>query len=232
MCRTKPGFQNGDCMRPYDVELGNQGNETQIFAFKETIDDLSDCHLTVDMLFVQYVEAWELTSCQNEINWHFYKYLGGNCVGYLQAAGTKTELDQFSSPTETRMCGMADYCKPLWVHVQGYLIRLVDVIAMDHTGCIDSFEIIVIHVFNTCRCNITMAGPWAIIQVCSTHICMVQCTHLLPPVGNPTCMIEGLACWLNLCILEKIIWNFTKSVQISFIQTLKLNVFSWTIWWC
>ena len=80
--------------------------------------------------------------------------------------------------------------------------------------------------------NITMAGPWAITQVSSTHNCMVQCTHLLQQVGHPTCIIEGLACWLTLCILEKIICNFTNSVQISSIQTLKLIVFSWTIWWC
>ena len=51
-------------------------------------------------------------------------------------------------------------------------------------------------------------------------------------MGHPTCIIEGLACWLTLCILEKIICNSTNSVQISFIETLKLIVFSWTIWWC
>ena len=51
-------------------------------------------------------------------------------------------------------------------------------------------------------------------------------------MGHPTCIIEGLACWLILCILEKIICNSTNSVQISFIETLKLIVFSWTIWWC
>ena len=79
---------------------------------------------------------------------------------------------------------------------------------------------------------IKMAGPRAVIQVCSTHICMVQCTHLITTGGTPTCIIEGLACWLTLCILEKIIGNFTNSVQISFIQTLKLIDFSWTIWWC
>ena len=45
-------------------------------------------------------------------------------------------------------------------------------------------------------------------------------------------ILEGLACWLTLCILEKIICNSTNSVQISFIETLKLIVFSWTIWWC
>ena len=37
MWRTQLGFQNGDCVLK-DVELENQGNETQIFAFKETID--------------------------------------------------------------------------------------------------------------------------------------------------------------------------------------------------
>ena len=61
---------------------------------------------------------------------------------------------------------------------------------------------------------------------------MVQCTHLITTGGTPTCIIEGLACWLTLCILEKIICNSTNSVQISFIETLKLIVFSWTIWWC
>ena len=44
-------------------------------------------------------------------------------------------------------------------------------------------------------------------------------------MGHPICIIEGLACWLTLCILEKIICNFTNSVQISFIQTLKLFFF-------
>ena len=32
-------------------ELGNQGNETQIFAFKENIYVLIECHLTENMLF-------------------------------------------------------------------------------------------------------------------------------------------------------------------------------------
>ena len=59
MCRTEPGFQNGDC--PNDVELGNRDNETQIIAFKETIDVLSECHFTKNMLFIRYAEAWELT---------------------------------------------------------------------------------------------------------------------------------------------------------------------------
>ena len=53
MCHTDPGFQNGDC----DVELGNQGNETQIFAFKETIDVLHECHFTENMIFIWYAEV-------------------------------------------------------------------------------------------------------------------------------------------------------------------------------
>ena len=32
---------------------------------------------------------------------------------------------------------------------------------------------------------ITMTGPWAVIEVCSTHICMVQCTHLITTGGTP-----------------------------------------------
>ena len=34
-CAALNRVQNGDC--PNDVELGNQGNETKMFAFKETI---------------------------------------------------------------------------------------------------------------------------------------------------------------------------------------------------
>ena len=79
---------------------------------------------------------------------------------------------------------------------------------------------------------ITMALLWAIIQVSSTPICMVQCTHLITTGGTPHLYIESLACWLTLCMLEKIICNFTNSVQISFIQTLKLIAFPWTIRWC
>ena len=63
----------------------------------------------------------------------------------------------------------------------------------------------------------------------------LQYPHLHGPVHTPdnnTCIIEGLACWLTLCNMEKIICNSTNSVQISFIETLKLIVFSWTIWWC
>ena len=67
----------------------------------------------------------------------------------------------------------------------------------------------------------------------------LQNPHLHGPVHTPDNnrwdtppVLEGLACWLTLCILEKTICNFTNSVQISFIQTLKLIVFSWTIWWC
>ena len=61
MCCTETGFQNGDCTCPYNVGLGNQGNEAQIFAFKETIDVLSECHFSENMLLMQYTEAWELT---------------------------------------------------------------------------------------------------------------------------------------------------------------------------
>ena len=32
---------------------------------------------------------------------------------------------------------------------------------------------------------ITMAGLWAVIQVCSTPLCMVQCTHLITTGGTP-----------------------------------------------
>ena len=48
----------------------------------------------------------------------------------------------------------------------------------------------------------------------------LQHLHLHGAVHTPD--NEGLACRLTLCILEKIICNFTNSVQISFIQTLKL----------
>ena len=51
-------------------------------------------------------------------------------------------------------------------------------------------------------------------------------------VGHPTCIIEGLACSLTLCILEQIVYNFLDNVQISFIQALKLIAFSWTMHWC
>ena len=39
-----------------------EGNETQIFAFKETINVLSECHFTKNMLFIWYAEVWELTT--------------------------------------------------------------------------------------------------------------------------------------------------------------------------
>ena len=32
---------------------------------------------------------------------------------------------------------------------------------------------------------ITMAGLWGVIQVCSTPLCMVQCTHLITTGGAP-----------------------------------------------
>ena len=79
---------------------------------------------------------------------------------------------------------------------------------------------------------ITMAGLWVVIQVYSNPICMVQCTHLITTGGTPHLYNRGsIACRWTLCILEKIC-NFTNGVQISFIQTLKLIAFPWTIWWC
>ena len=50
--------------------------------------------------------------CHNEINWHFRVSADDKCVGCLQAVGTR-ELDHFPPPSETRMCGLADCCKPL-----------------------------------------------------------------------------------------------------------------------
>ena len=41
-------------------------------------------------------------------------------------------------------------------------------------------------------------------------LCMVQWPHLITTGGIPTCMIEGLACKLPLCILEQTICSFTK----------------------
>ena len=79
--------------------------------------------------------------------------------------------------------------------------------------------------------GIMMAVLWVVIQVCITPLCMVQCTHLITRGGTPHLYNEGLECWLTLCILEKIC-NFTNSVQISFIQTIKLIVYSWAIRWC
>ena len=61
MCRTEP--EMATCVFTKNVELGNQGNETQIFAFKDTIDVLSERLLTENMLFnfIRYAEALELT---------------------------------------------------------------------------------------------------------------------------------------------------------------------------
>ena len=50
--------------------------------------------------------------CHNEINWHFHVSADDKCFGCLQAVGTG-ELDHFPPPSETRMCGLADCCKPL-----------------------------------------------------------------------------------------------------------------------
>ena len=46
-------------------------------------------------------------------------------------------------------------------------------------------------------CGITMPGLWAVIQVCSTPLCMVQCTHLITTGGNPTCIIRGPSMQVN-----------------------------------
>ena len=59
----------------------NQGKETQISDFKETVDVLCDCHFAQNMLLIPYAEAWELTQCHNEI---FCVSNDGNCVGCLQ----------------------------------------------------------------------------------------------------------------------------------------------------
>ena len=87
--------------------------------------------------------------------------------------------------------------------------------------------------------HITMAGLWEVIQVCSNPFAWSSAHTWKQQVVHPTCIIKGLECRLPLCILEQIICNFTSSVQISLIQTLKLIVFSWTIrcvnckifWW-
>ena len=52
------------------------------------------------------------------------------------------------------------------------------------------------------------------------------------PVHSTPHLIEGLACRLNICILEQMISNFTNSVQISLIQTLKLIAFLCKIHCC
>ena len=105
--------------------------------------------------------------------------------------------------------------------------------------CLFSFgvqnrEVVQLEVAVTSLFYITMAGLWVVTQVCSTSLCMVQCTHMITTGWTPHHLYNrgSIACWLTLCILEKIICNFTNSVQISFIQTLKLIAFSWTIcWW-
>ena len=82
----------------------------------------------------------------------------------------------------------------------------------------------------SCLClahAITIAGLWGVIQVCSTPFAWSSAHN-----WNNTCVREGLACRLTLCILEQIICNFINSVQIAFIQTLELITFSWTIRLC
>ena len=44
---------------------------------------------------------------------------------------------------------------------------------------------------------ITMAGPRAVIQFCSTHICMVQCTHLITTGGTPHLYDRGSSMLVN-----------------------------------
>ena len=44
---------------------------------------------------------------------------------------------------------------------------------------------------------ITMAMPWAVIQVCSTRICMVQCTHLITTGGTPHLYNRGSSMLVN-----------------------------------
>ena len=102
----------------YDVELGNQGNETQIFAFEETIDILS-----VLMSFYWEYAIYSISGSLGTYimpQWNkltFYASIDCNCVCCWKAAGTR-ELDHFSSTTETHLCGLADCCNPLWAHVR------------------------------------------------------------------------------------------------------------------
>ena len=44
---------------------------------------------------------------------------------------------------------------------------------------------------------ITMAGPWMLMQVCSTPICMVQCTHLITTGGAPHLYNRGSSMQVN-----------------------------------
>ena len=48
-----------------------------------------------------------------------------------------------------------------------------------------------------CLYCITMAMPWALIQVCSTPICMVQCTHLITTGGTPHLYNRGSSMLVN-----------------------------------
>ena len=73
-----------------------------------------------------------------------------------------------------------------------------------------------------------MAGQWGVIQVCSTPNCMVQCTHLITTGGTPHLYNR----WSSMQVDSEFWSKDTYSVQISFIQTLKLIDFSWTIRLC
>ena len=132
MCFPEPCFQNGDCvliMLSWGIRV-----ISQIYALNETTDVLSECHFTENMLLIWYAEAWELTQCHNEINWHFYVSIDDNCVGCLQY--------HFSSPTENRMCGLVDCCKPLCIILcQAEVIRYWSTLfSLQCNTCI-SFEI-------------------------------------------------------------------------------------------
>ena len=47
------------------------------------------------------------------------------------------------------------------------------------------------------RHHITMTMPWALIQLCSTPICMVQCTHLITTGGTPHLYNRGSSMLVN-----------------------------------
>ena len=64
-----------------------------------------------------------------------------------------------------------------------------------------------------------MAGLWVVIQVSTTYICMVQCTHLITTGGTLHLYNRGSS------ILEKIICNFTNGVQILLYSNIQLFFF-------
>ena len=89
-CRDVPhwiGVSKWLC--PYDVALGNQVNETQIIAFKESLTKFWFSGIfTENILLIWYAEARELKQCHNSINHNLYLSIGGKCVGCFQRAGT------------------------------------------------------------------------------------------------------------------------------------------------